>query len=724
MSDALQVPHERLLRRLTKLLAVRRRPTVVFCVCASPSLRARVEAELRERCDVRVMTGTLSGTRDPWSEMIAAREAAGDAGTVLSFGISSREAALESRVFTLLNVGREHTARASLRIVLWADSLAQQERLRDTAPDLWAHRAEVFVFLTAGEFALLPPSTTPGSLDVALRDIKDALARETVRGKARDALRVLEAMFQFVAGVPVRGEDDFEDEEGRIYAQYLADADHAVASGEFSAWQRTSSSGRSLAHTVESFLNPTVTAGVYRVRGHHSAAADQDEQANDALRSMKWERPLPTMLERGLRLTSLSSLSLLERHRTALAADTSFVPPPGADSVEVAMAWLGFWPTARLVRSLSLHRSGDALAALRELHQLLLALVPLSARRYVDMVASEAASIYLDLGLPAEALQVLDLAEREDLRITAPRPALMRTRLRVRALRILGDFDGVRTLLADLSSRDALHTRSEAERLGSELARLRLLVDLDAAPYAPAAVEALRARAEAAGFDDLARESLDVMRAFWTRRGSFERALDVGREVLQRWGATLGPTACAQWHVYAAKALLATARRDEALAASEQALQDWKREAPAQRSLPVRAALAFVRARALADLSRAAEALEELAKVRVMLREEDARHLETELLCTLAELPLPDTHDEVRRAAAHEALELARTTMLLAAEARCLANIVALAPPSPTRKAMGDEALWLARAAGDDDVLRRVETVLRASTGAPDEGLA
>lgn len=717
-SAALQLPHERLLQRLVKLLNARRRPMLVFCVCASPLLRVRIEDEIRLRAGAHpVVTGMLSGQRDPWTEMVEARDAAGgDRESTLSFALPAEALDVEARVLDRLNVGREYIARESLRVVLWAQGLAQQERVRGAAPDLWAHRVEVFTFLTADEFSLPPPSEKPGELDVALREVEAALARSTLQGEARDRACVLRAMLQLYAGGPVRVEDECDD-EALTAMRYFARLQSVIASGEFGGFDAPPFARRSNVTEQETFIDPSQRASVALVRGQHGSAAHLREEARGALRSSLGTARMPEMLERSMLLDALMPLSLEGRHRTVLTQDLTFSWTSLQGAWAGGLIWLGAWPPAILARARSLHRSGDSLSALRELHRLLLQLVPLAARLYIDGVASESASIFISLGLPEEALRVLDLAARDDLRFAEPRSDVQRMHLRAKALRAKGEDLPARDLIEQINASSSwakLAERSDVVRLGVELARLEALVGLDAGGDVSAELSGLIERAHAAGCDDIARGACEALRAHWVRHEQFERALDVCREALLRWEESLGPTECARWHVRSAEALLALDRAEEALSEADTAGALMGAEPEEHRSLVVLAAIAFVRARSLAVLSRADEALRALETVRAMLRDEDARHAEIELLNTLAELPLPVAYVDVRRAAAREALEMSRSALMLALEARSLANVASLSDASAATQAMLDEAERLARATGDESAMERVEAV-RAS---------
>lgn len=137
MGTELEAAHEDGIRRLKRALARSPRGLLCFAVGRDEAIRARVAARIGAR-----VVQLDREDRKPWRALVEVD------GPVIGL-VPAGEV---DELFARLNLGREIKTVQRRIVVLWLQELSQLDTVRVHAPDLWAHRRELYWFLSGVDF--------------------------------------------------------------------------------------------------------------------------------------------------------------------------------------------------------------------------------------------------------------------------------------------------------------------------------------------------------------------------------------------------------------------------------------------------------------------------------------------------------------------------------------------------------------------------------------------
>ncbi|MFO0629970.1 MAG: hypothetical protein U0325_30705 [Polyangiales bacterium] len=721
MAETLPVVHERGVRRALKLLQGGGAPLVV-CVCASTTLRARVEAELAERLAPRALRVAEIGD-DPW------RVAPDEGDTVLSLGTRGATA----KQWQALNVGREIRVRRGLAMLLWIDGLTEYAMLPERAADLWSHRAEEVFFLSHEEFAReAAPLQVEAARDpdAQLKDIEKTLRSATLDPVAR--LYALDARIDRLSSLRRTREllNTLREAMERYDAlRFQGDAmpngidvlvrrwrgEMALVLGRYEdvlrAGANAASSSRGLLD-VDRF-SVAVSHSLYQMADIAASARVIADVASEVTRkrvatahlvAFYFVHVLQTILmaiDAGLLRWSQSQFGALRSLVRSVREDYD-APHLYADVEELVVSQLGW-------------SRGDARGGFVGLIRVL---------RVDGVFQSNAAvaisQMYGQLGLLREAVAISSSAPTSnslsgrDRHVAERQLARLRAELAFDRERAGADCD---TAVAELERQRRRAPMPELATL-TRLEIASLLAVFEDGPRADQALEhldiAVRESDALASIDHSAR-SRDQRAAFHATRGRHAEAITDLRWLIEHCVERWGPSKRAGWMIRLGESLHATGVLEEARATYDLARIEWARDPEDLRSLTALKNLALARHRsevALGDLRAARSLLDEALAA---TREEEHRLFEVELLHARAELAPATPDDDPREADARLALEIARKALWIRDEARAMANLAAChlrrGRVGPAR-ALLEESHWIARELKDKNVLPRVEAVL------------
>lgn len=724
MAERLPVVHERGVRRALKLLLGGGAPLIV-CVCASSSLRARVEEELAERLAPKGVRVAELGD-DPWRDVGEGED------RVLSLGTRG----VTDTQWQALNVGREIRVRRALSMLLWVDGLTEYAKLPERAPDLWSHRADEVFFLSHEDFAAdapaLEPETAQGP-DVELKAIE-----ETLRNPALDPVARLYALHQKIGRL----------RETERVREFLATNDEAMERFEalrFSGtsiseelwlmaegWRaaralwtlRTEEVFRIMATPTGRQASPMTTylrgSFVVAALGQRMDYAASAALARQGIELLDQNAPVRGATAYGDSWNALAvaeamhQLGRLKRARDMLPVTRRRVQRTRAERPQ---RWMT--PSVQRLSLLEAHielERADTRAGLSGLISLIRDHDGLRSEDAEAMVAE----VYLELGMLEDAERIaaasatpsrLDPDRERSVAIHSPwlRAALVRDPSGaeahcdelVEALR----RKLKRAPVQELKTLARLEIASVLALFEGESRSAQALDELDRAVRESDAMQSI----------DHSAMARDQRAALFARRA---RHVDAATDLhwliehcVTRWGAPKR----AGWLIRLGEAKHAMGDLTLARATFEQARAERDRDPPEDRSIITLKDLALARHRtelALGD-SRVARAL--LDEALAAAREEEHRGMEIALLHARAELDPAAPEDDPREDDARRALEIARKALWIRDEARAMANLAAChirrGRLGPAR-ALLDEARWIAQELNDKNVLPRVEAVM------------
>jgi hypothetical protein len=721
VAETLPVVHERGVRRALKLLQGGGAPLVV-CVCASATLRARVEAELAERLAPRALRVAEIGD-DPW------RAAPDEVDAVLSLGTRGATA----KQWQALNVGREIRVRRELAMLLWVDGLTEYAMLPERAADLWSHRAEEVFFLSHEEFAREAATLEVDAvrdLEVELKEIAKTLRSATLdpvarlyaldaridrlssHQRARELLNTLrEALERYEA---LRFEGDSMPKGIDALVRRWRD-EMAIVLGRYEDVLRVESSAglptrdplasEILSHAMtQAFLQRDDRAALATLLADVISAGIRERTAPVSLGAfLSIHVLLITFVdfEAGLLRRSQSQFvtlrGMLRRHRE------NFGSPYLLADIEEYVVSIIQW--AR----------GDSRGSLAGLNRVLRVVCVFQSKASVDVT-----DMYRQLGLLREAIATSlgtptsNTSSGRHPLATGPQLARLRAELAFDRERAGMHCDAA---VAELERQRRRAPMPELATL-TRLEMASLLAVFEDGPRADQALEhldiAVRESDALASIDHSAR-SRDQRAAFHATCGRHAEAITDLRWLIEHCVERWGPSKRAGWMIRLGESLHATGALDAARATYDLARTEWARDPEDLRSLTALKNLALARHRtevARCDLRAARAVLDEALAA---TREEEHRLFEVELLHARAELEPVTPDDDPREADARLALEIARKALWIRDEARAMANLAAChlrrGRIGPAR-ALLEESHWIARELNDKNVLPRVEAVL------------
>lgn len=746
MSSGLQVPHERALREVVKVLEGRGE-SLIYCVGASRALRRQVEDALEERLGAaaRVARGEVPADAMPWAFIAAlAGEGAVASRRVVSVGFAASPHP-DLAQMQALNLGREARFSGGYSVLLWVGGPDAYDLFARHAPDLWVHRAMVGFFLTRDDLA--PPDVTD---EAASSTVGDELAQirrveeralldpltetmahlercrlEEMRGDATAARHAAEAAQRALAKVtdsnPMRLQlESLELMQRLSSARQSGLVGRAIDVGEHALARVRDGSAAHLSDAM------TELAEALRVRWRFAESIKVADETRERARTDP-EGRLNGAYDALLAARSFLDLGALAQveQRLQIAQAGAATALSGFHSAESRRA--DIHARIALLRGELARARGQLTEGIRIVSVAANTATTAGLRGWAEALRIEGARQLAMLGNQTDALGVIT-SENRSLPEFRDSSALLPTLCAIagrgaragvvaamnravehteRSLRERGDGVlrvGQRVALAGLFWRGL--ARVEVERRTQH--RKRALVILRDAMREADALDALDLRF-------LVREELGALCA------AMQKHRDAARYYawcLHRARQGWGPSTCAELCLALGRIEHAERRYDDALRWYAEAGVEYERDAPEHRARYVFSHWMQARAAALGVKGDLAGAIDSLGAARVALEREGARVELLDVLHAMAGVAPAEGSRDHRREVARAELELARESMMPLAEATAMLDLATLrieegsAPPS-----LLEEAGWIASALGDDTLARRVDALRDVAAG-------
>lgn len=718
--------------------------TLFVGTCADPELRALAETWMEEQLGPgRVRSVDVSaGPSHAWANLREVQLAEGGARPELLYtmwGLGALAQAQPGRPhpYVGLNLNRDAIGSSGTNLLVWLDNVGELARFVDLAPDFWSRRAHVAMLLSAADFE------GGGKNTLALDDIEAELDR--LKGRVREARGWREAQAALLI------------QQGRLYLEQnrpreaLARVERAagllrdtvvglpvrepLALGELRAYALLRLSRGAEATTVALHLLAQAPPAE-RSRAHAVLAVVLLRQGRiqDALASFQEADAAPppglTAPERAHipyhRALAWGRLGKLRAAHTELdnAAERLGAGPDGPELARLTLA-------IRAVRGQLLLRSGEPLDGLPILHDALRTLRSAARHSQAATCAEVAVDSYVDLGLTAAALALLDELQqlsapqgpRADAHTHGRRSATLWQRPSSAVLEARAEAEKAADIIKDALERE--QERNERFWLLHDLARIRrehLAPTYDGDARAAELTRALQTLDEAdaelvsAGLEEL-RPDLAWARARTQRAAHRHAEARLSFELAAGQYAAQGrPDPLAEVLAEAAENELDAGDPEAALRRVAEGVPTAQQEGSVYRQVELHRAAR----RAHARLGHPAEADAAFAAALGLLRAEGLLPDEIDLLLDRGEDPLVPAG--TRRADAEAALDLAVRIGHVYRESRALLLLARLCrDDGETARALRllDAARELAAELGPRDRLREIDALLAELRAGP-----
>lgn len=743
MSAGLQVPHERALREVVKILEGRD-AALIYCVGVSREVRRRVEEALATRLgeSVRVSRGDVPVDAMPWAAIRAlASEGEGAPQRVVSVGFEATPYP-DLTQLQALNLGREVRFSGGFSVLLWVGDLDAYDAVARRAPDLWVHRAMVGFFLTRDDLA---PPDIPG--EAAGNTVGDELA-QLGHVEARGLLDPLtEAMTQLERC-------RLEEMRGHVSAARQA------SSAAHRALHRVSDSNP-MKHPLESLALMHRLSSA-RQSGFVARAIDDGERAfvgvNDGTATHLSDAMTEYAEALRVRCRFAESIRVAEATRARARSDAEGRLNGAYDALLVARSWLDLGALSQVERHLEIAQDGASMALsgfdsaesrradihvrialvrgelARARGQLTdgIRLVSVGAnaatraglRRWAEALRIEGARQLAMLGNQVDALGVIT-EDRRSLPEFRDATALLPTLCTVagaesRAAVVVVMNEAVeRTMRSLRESRDLPMRLLQQIALGGLFWRGLAQVDSERrTQHRKQALAILRDTLREADTLGSLDHRFNVREELGALCTTMQRHRDAARyyawclhHARQGWG----PSKCAELCLALGRIEHAERRYDAALRWFAEAGVEYMRDAPELRARYVFSHWMQSRAATLTAKGDLTGAIDSLEEARATLEREGLRVEMLDVLHALASTAPVGGRRDHRREAARAELEIARASLIARSEACAMIDLAALrvgegAAPS----SLLDEAEWIARALGDEVLTRRAHALRHA----------